>query len=217
MSTGRFQGISRTRTFDKGRGRPHAGGPSKVAPRRRHPHAVGDGDMRVQPRIRSPGALEVVGGHHQTAGLDLGDRRFRYASWRRHARGAAQRHRHRRDVSAARCVAQCRAAPVRGRRAAQPRHGARRCTLCTGSEPFEEPFGLAAQAESFRSDLMAAARNGKAFDVDAGLPVSMKCAEATMSGYQLACDYVDARWPRSAATTRRGCRGARQCRNFALR
>lgn len=71
--------------------------------------------------------------------------------------------------------------------------GARKTTHYVGwtvaGEPFEEPFGLDAQAESFRSDLLAAARNGKAFYVDAGLPVSMKCAEATMSGYQLACDY----------------------------
>jgi integrase len=67
----------------------------------------------------------------------------------------------------------------------------------------KEPFRNAAQAESFRSDLVAAARKGEAFYVDSGLPVSMKRAEATMSWYQLACDYVDAKWPRSAATTRR--------------
>lgn len=74
--------------------------------------------------------------------------------------------------------------------------------LVDGHEMYE-PFRNSAQAESFRSDLVAAARKGEAFFVDTGLPVSMKRAEASMSWYRLACDYVDAKWPRSAATTRR--------------
>ncbi|WP_116952480.1 tyrosine-type recombinase/integrase [Jiangella endophytica] len=70
-------------------------------------------------------------------------------------------------------------------------------------EPFREPFRTAAQAESFRSDLVAAARKGEAFYVDTGLPVSMKRAEANMSWYELVCAYTDTKWPKSAATTRR--------------
>jgi integrase len=85
--------------------------------------------------------------------------------------------------------------------------GARKTTYyvrwTVAGEAFKEPFGLAAQAESFRSDLVAAARKGEAFHIDSGLPVSMKRSETTMSWYQLACDYVDAKWPNSAATTRR--------------
>jgi hypothetical protein len=85
--------------------------------------------------------------------------------------------------------------------------GARKTTYyvrwTVAGQPFKEPFGVAAKADSFRFDLVAAARRGEAFYVDTGLPVSMKRAETTMSWYQLACDYVDAKWPRSAATTRR--------------
>jgi hypothetical protein len=57
----------------------------------------------------------------------------------------------------------------------------------------------AALADSFRSDLLPAARKGEAFDLSTGRPVSMLRASKDMSWYA----YADLKWPRVAATTRR--------------
>lgn len=67
----------------------------------------------------------------------------------------------------------------------------------------KEPFKTAALAESFRSELLAAARRGEAFYVDTGLPVSKARTNADMSWYDFACKFVDMKWPHVAATTRR--------------
>ncbi len=69
--------------------------------------------------------------------------------------------------------------------------------------PRKEPFKAAALAESFRSDLIAAQRKGEAFDIESGLPVSMQRTNREMSWYEFACVFVDMKWPRVAATTRR--------------
>lgn len=66
-----------------------------------------------------------------------------------------------------------------------------------------ETFSTRTLAESFRSDLVAAARKGEAFYIETGLPVSMSRAERELSWYELACAFVDMQWPRVAATTRR--------------
>src|SRR5262249_28595599 len=68
---------------------------------------------------------------------------------------------------------------------------------------WREPFKGKALAEGFRSDLVAAARKGEAFDVESGRPVSMQRNGRTMSWYELACRFIDMKWPRVAATTRR--------------
>ncbi|GAA2599107.1 tyrosine-type recombinase/integrase [Dactylosporangium fulvum] len=68
---------------------------------------------------------------------------------------------------------------------------------------WKEPFKGSALAEGFRSDLVAASRKGEAFDIESGLPVSMRRASREMSWYQFACAFVDMKWPRVAATTRR--------------
>jgi integrase len=70
-------------------------------------------------------------------------------------------------------------------------------------ERRKEPFKTAALAESFRSALMAAARKGEAFDVESGLPVSMRRVTRELSWYRFACEFVDMKWPGVAATTRR--------------
>jgi integrase len=67
----------------------------------------------------------------------------------------------------------------------------------------KKPFKNAALAESFRSELVSAARRGEAFDTEFGLPVSMQRTAREMSWYGFACAYVDLKWPRVAATTRR--------------
>ena len=76
-----------------------------------------------------------------------------------------------------------------------------RWTVAKGQ--WGETFATRTLAESFRSDLVAAARKGEAFDIDTGLPISMSRAERAMSWYELACAFVDMQWPRVAATTRR--------------
>jgi hypothetical protein len=66
-----------------------------------------------------------------------------------------------------------------------------------------EPFKTVALADSFRSDLLSAARKREAFDVETGLPVSMQRAVRATTRYEFACAYVDLKWPHVAATTRR--------------
>lgn len=68
---------------------------------------------------------------------------------------------------------------------------------------FKRPFKTSALAESFRSELVAAARKGIAFRVADGLPVSMAQATRATSWYDFACKFVDMKWPHVAATTRR--------------
>jgi integrase len=67
----------------------------------------------------------------------------------------------------------------------------------------EERFTAYALAESFRSDLVSAARKGEAFDIESGLPVSQLRTRRDRSFYALACQYADTKWPHVAATTRR--------------
>jgi integrase len=68
---------------------------------------------------------------------------------------------------------------------------------------WKEPFKAKALAESFRSELVSAARKGEAFDIASGRPVSMQRMDREMSWYTFACAFVDLKWPRVAATTRR--------------
>jgi integrase len=68
--------------------------------------------------------------------------------------------------------------------------------------PRRQPFKTRALAESFRSDLVSAARRGEAFDTTSALPVSMTRAGLDMSWYAFACAWTDRMWPRVAATTR---------------
>jgi integrase len=68
---------------------------------------------------------------------------------------------------------------------------------------YNRSFKTSALAESFRSALVSAARKGEAFDTESGNPVSTHRASQDMSWYKLACMFVDMKWPRVAATTRR--------------
>lgn len=74
--------------------------------------------------------------------------------------------------------------------------------VVAGSE-FQEKFNAAALADSFRSELVTAARKGEAFDTSCGLPVSKARASQDTSFYTLCCQYADLKWPHVAATTRR--------------
>lgn len=72
------------------------------------------------------------------------------------------------------------------------------------STRFPRTFQNRALADSFRSDLVAAARRGEAFDREQGLPVSMLRNEAEMPWFDFACQYVDMKWPRAAGKSRAG-------------
>lgn len=69
-------------------------------------------------------------------------------------------------------------------------------------ERFYESFKNFAHADSYRSDLVTAARRGEAFDTTSGKPISWVRNEH-MSWYDFACAYVDMKWSSAAATYRR--------------
>ena len=71
-------------------------------------------------------------------------------------------------------------------------------------QKFTESFDTFAHADSFRSELMSAARRGEAFDVDEGLPLSMMREKQVMSWYDFAVKYIDMKWQRAAAKSRAG-------------
>src|SRR5262245_12392637 len=73
-----------------------------------------------------------------------------------------------------------------------------------GVRPWKEPFKTRALADSFRSELVAAARRGEAFDVTTGRPVSAVRAENAESWYEFACSYIDMKWSRAAGKSRMG-------------
>lgn len=79
-----------------------------------------------------------------------------------------------------------------------------RVVWLVAKERFSEKFETEALADSFRSDLVAAARRGEAFDIVEGRPVSMLRAENTMTWFEFAQAYVDMKWPRAAAKSRAG-------------
>jgi integrase len=69
---------------------------------------------------------------------------------------------------------------------------------------FRKTFATRALAESFRSKLVVAQREGVAFDEASGLPEPMARALNTRSWYEHAVAYVDMKWPRASAKHRKG-------------
>jgi integrase len=72
-------------------------------------------------------------------------------------------------------------------------------------------FGNKALADSHEAKIKTAAREGEAFDVASGLPLSTALqdqereqAEREVSWYEFACAYVDIKWPEVAPNSRRG-------------
>ena len=68
---------------------------------------------------------------------------------------------------------------------------------------FKQRFKTRALADSFRSELLTAARKGEPFDIGSGRPQSMAEATRDVGWYDFACAYMDMKWPTSAATYRR--------------
>jgi hypothetical protein len=56
-----------------------------------------------------------------------------------------------------------------------------------GERRFKERYRTRALADSFRSELVTAARKGEAFDADTGRPVSKGRTNREMSWYDFAC------------------------------
>jgi integrase len=73
-----------------------------------------------------------------------------------------------------------------------------------GDKTWKEPFRNAAQADSFRSSLLAAARNGEAFSLTTGRPVTWKRPVSSMSWYALTLAYTAAKWDYVSPNHRRG-------------
>ncbi|NUW33831.1 site-specific integrase [Nonomuraea sp. SMC257] len=69
---------------------------------------------------------------------------------------------------------------------------------------WKEPFRTLAHAESFRAQLMTAARQGEAFSIATGRPVSWKREENTLTWFAFTLAYVAAKWPYAAPNHRRG-------------
>ncbi|MFE9426231.1 tyrosine-type recombinase/integrase [Kitasatospora sp. NPDC006697] len=85
-------------------------------------------------------------------------------------------------------------------------HGARGTTYTVrwtvDGARFRSPFATFALAESFRSKLVTAAREGKAFYCDTGMPVAPKGKTASKGWYDFALSYIDMKWPHSSANSR---------------
>jgi len=74
----------------------------------------------------------------------------------------------------------------------------------TGHKMWKTAFRNAAQADSFRSSLLAAARNGEAFSLATGRPTSWQREESSMTWYAFTLDYSAAKWPYVSPNHRRG-------------
>jgi hypothetical protein len=73
----------------------------------------------------------------------------------------------------------------------------------SGHRLWKEGLRTAAQADSFRSSLLTAARKGEAFSISTGRPVSWQRTESTLTWYGLVLDYAAAKWPYAAPNHRK--------------
>src|SRR4051812_33544372 len=69
---------------------------------------------------------------------------------------------------------------------------------------WKAPYRNSAQADTFRSSLNTAAKNGEAFSVETGRPLSWKREETrTLTWYEFSLAYVDTKWPYASPGHRR--------------
>jgi hypothetical protein len=73
----------------------------------------------------------------------------------------------------------------------------------TSHRVWREGFRTIAQADSFRSALLTAARKGEAFSLTTGRPTAWERAKAGTSWYEFACAYVDMKWKQTSAKYRK--------------
>ncbi|MEV1170720.1 tyrosine-type recombinase/integrase [Nonomuraea sp. NPDC049784] len=69
---------------------------------------------------------------------------------------------------------------------------------------WKEPFRTLAHAESFRAQLMTAARQGEAFSVATGRPISWQSEETALTWFTFTLSYIEAKWRYAAPNHRRG-------------
>lgn len=72
-----------------------------------------------------------------------------------------------------------------------------------GGRLWKEGFRTAAQADSYRSALLTAARRGEAFSTYTGKPTAWERRKAETSWYDFACAYVDMKWKLASAKYRK--------------
>jgi integrase len=72
-----------------------------------------------------------------------------------------------------------------------------------GGKLWKEAFRTAAQADSFRSVLLTAARRGEAFSLATGRPTAWERNKAETTWYEFACRYVDMKWKLASAKYRK--------------
>ncbi|MEV0668265.1 tyrosine-type recombinase/integrase [Actinomadura luteofluorescens] len=73
-----------------------------------------------------------------------------------------------------------------------------------GKKRWKESLRNKAQADSFRSSLVSAARKGEAFSLKTGRPVSWQRDEDAITWYAFSVDYCAAKWPYASPNHRRG-------------
>jgi integrase len=88
------------------------------------------------------------------------------------------------------------------RKSGKPRSTYRVRWVVAGRD-YGKTFQTRALAESYRSRLLTAQREGVAFDTDSGLPEPMARELSSRSWYEQAVAFVDVKWPRSAANHRK--------------
>jgi integrase len=72
-----------------------------------------------------------------------------------------------------------------------------------GDRLWKEPFRTVAQADSFRSSLLTAARKGEAFSLVTGRPVTWQRERHATGWYEFACVYADMKWKQASAKYRK--------------
>src|SRR5215468_1179671 len=72
-----------------------------------------------------------------------------------------------------------------------------------GDKLWREGFRTAAQADSFRSALLTAARKGEVFSLATGRPAAWERTKADTTWYEFACLYVDMKWKQASAKYRK--------------
>jgi integrase len=82
--------------------------------------------------------------------------------------------------------------------------------------PHKRTFRTASLADAFRSDLLAAARKGEAFETETGLPHRRLQTISDKLWYEFACEYVDMKWKRAAAKYRKSIAEALMSATLAL-
>ncbi|RZQ64205.1 tyrosine-type recombinase/integrase [Amycolatopsis suaedae] len=65
-------------------------------------------------------------------------------------------------------------------------------------ERFDESFRVLPQADSFRSELVAASRRGEPFDLETGRPVASRGKAKRVPWFVFSCDYIDMKWDDSS-------------------